>query len=181
MKRTIALATLLVLAGAAGAKAQQAEQKASSANAAVMGMSQIFGVVKSNIVKSAEQVPEDKYSYQPTREVRTFGQLIGHIADAHNYFCGLIAGTATPYAGSNEKLTSKAELQAALKKSFETCDAALAKVTDADLARPIDIFGNKANLAAAVTLVTSHDWEHYGNLVTYMRLNGMVPPSSQQN
>ena len=94
--------------------------------------------------------------------------------------CATIAGNAKQYEVVVEKLTTKADLTAALKASFDACDAALAAVTDADLVRPVDIFGNKANVAGAITLLASHGWEHYGNIVTYMRLNGMTPPSSQQ-
>ena len=180
MKYPTAVAALFVLASAGGLQAQAPQaEKASAARPAAMGMSQIFGLAKANVLKSADQMPEEKYSFQATKEVRTFGQLLGHIADANNFFCATIAGTPKQYEVVVEKLSTKADLTAALKKSFDACDAALAGVTDADLARPVDIFGNKANVAAAITLLSSHGWEHYGNIVTYMRLNGMTPPSSQ--
>jgi uncharacterized damage-inducible protein DinB len=178
MKYSTAVAALFVLASATTVQAQQAE-KASVARPAAMGVSQIFSLAKGNVLKSADQMPEEKYSFQATKEVRTFGQLLGHIADANNFFCATISGTPKQYEVSAEKLATKAELTAALKASFDACDTVLANVTDADLARPVDIFGNKANVAAAMTLVASHVWEHYGNIVTYMRLNGMTPPSSQ--
>jgi uncharacterized damage-inducible protein DinB len=180
MKRTIAVAVFFGLAGA-GVVQAQAPEKASGANMAATGMSQIFNLAKANIVKSAEQMPAEKYSYQPTKDVRTFAQMLGHIADANNFFCNMLAGTKQDYSSKAEALTTKAELQAALAKSFEKCDAALAATTDADLVKPVNIFGNQANVSALVTLLASHNWEHYGNLVTYMRINGMVPPSSQQN
>lgn len=178
MRHTTAVAMALVLASAGTMHAQQAE-KASGARPAVMGMSAIYGMAKANVLKSAEQVSEDKYAFQATKEVRTFGQLLGHITDANNFFCAKIAGGDPQYEVVAEKLTSKADLSAALKKSFDACDAALAGVTDADLARAMNIFGNQANVSSAITLLTSHNWEHYGNMVTYMRLNGMTPPSSQ--
>lgn len=180
MKRTTAVAALLLLAGAGSAQAQQAQQKASNAAAATMGMSAIYNVGKGYLLKTAEQLPEDKYGYRPNDKVRTAGQLIAHVADAMNFFCPTIAGTPKPYSDGIEKQhTSKAALTAALKQAFDGCDAVLAKITDADLAREVDLFGNKGNVAAAITLLSSHNFEHYGNLVTYMRENGMVPPSSQ--
>ncbi|MGQ0813275.1 MAG: DinB family protein [Gemmatimonadota bacterium] len=180
MKRISAVAAMLVLVSAAGAHAQQAQQKASDAAVATAGMSSVYSFAKGYILKAAEQVPEDKYAYQPTKDVRTFGQLLAHITDANNFFCALIGGTPKEYSDAVEKsVTTKAQLSAELKKSFDACDAALASVKDADLVKPVEIFGNKANLAAAITIESSHIWEHYGNIVTYMRLNGMTPPSSQ--
>jgi|SRR5687768_7442952 len=182
MRYPTAVAALFVLASASGlqAQAQHAHpEKAGAARPAAMAMSQIYGMAKGNVLKSADQMPEEKYSFQATKEVRTFGQLLGHIADANNFFCATIAGSPKQYEVVVEKLSTKAELTAALKASFDACDAVLAGVNDADLARPVDIFGNKANIAAAITLLASHGWEHYGNIVTYMRLNGMTPPSSQ--
>jgi uncharacterized damage-inducible protein DinB len=168
----------LVLAVAGSA---QAQEKATSANAATNGMAQMYSMVKGNLLKTAEQVPEEQYGYQPVKEVRTTGQLLGHVADAQNYFCSVIAGTPSDYAGAAEKLESKAAITAALKQSFDSCDAALATVTDADLTKMVKVFGNDVPLSQAITFLTAHDWEHYGNLVTYMRANGMVPPSSQRN
>lgn len=178
MKCTTAVTALLVLAIAGTA---QAQEKASSAKMATSGIAQLYSIVKGNLLKTAEQVPEEKYGYQPTKEVRTTGQLLGHVADAQNYFCSVIAGTPNEYAGAAEKLEGKAAISAALKKSFDTCDAALATVTDADLTKTVKVFGNDVPLSQAITFLTAHNWEHYGNLVTYMRSNGMVPPSSQRN
>src|SRR5687768_2263450 len=114
MKYPAAVAALLVIASAGTTQAQQAE-KSSAARSSVMGMSAILTVGKANVLKSAEQLPEDKYSFQATKEVRTFGQLFGHIADANNYFCATIAGTPQQYQGAVEKLSTKAELLAGLK------------------------------------------------------------------
>lgn len=179
MKRTTAVAALLLILGSASAQAQQAQEKASSANAATMGMAGIYNVGKDYLLQTAAQIPEDKYAYRPTDKVRTAGQLLAHIADAQNFFCALIAGTPKEYAVVAEKLEGKAAISGALKQSFDACDAVLAKVTDGDLAREVDIFGNKGTVSGAITLLSSHNFEHYGNLVTYMRENGMVPPSSQ--
>ena len=180
MKRTITLAAALILASAATATAQHADHnKASGAAVATNGMAALFNMAKANILAAAEQMPEDKYSFQATKDVRSFGQLIGHITDAQNFFCAQIAGAPKQYAVVAEKLATKAELVGALKASFTACDAVIARVTDADLVKPLTIFGNQSNVAGALTFVTSHNWEHYGNIVTYMRLNSMVPPSSQ--
>jgi len=177
MRRTITLTAVLFIASATSAIAQHADHKASSD--AANGISALYQMVKGNIVAAADQMPEDKYAFQATKEVRTFGQLVGHITDAQNFFCAQIAGAPKQYAVVAEKLATKAELVGALKASFTACDAVIARVTDADLVKPLTIFGNATNVAGAMTFLTSHNWEHYGNIVTYMRLNSMVPPSSQ--
>ncbi|HEY0304633.1 MAG TPA: DinB family protein [Longimicrobiales bacterium] len=176
MKRIAAVFALLV---AFGVSAAQAQEKASAAAASTTGITNLFHMAHANIVKAAEQIPEDKYAFQPTKEVRTLGALFAHIADANFMFCSMVGGT--PGTASAEKTAkTKAEIVAALKASYDACGAAYGKITDADLAKPVKIFGRDSNYSGALTFNTSHNWEHYGNIVTYMRLNGMVPPSSQQ-
>lgn len=176
--RVIAAAALMLVATSSSAYAQE---KASAANASVMGITAIYSQAKAYLVAAAEQIPEDKYSYQPTKDVRSVGALIAHIADAQNFFCTQVTASPAKYADKVEKnAKTKAELVAALKASFAACDAAYAGVTDAQLATPVNIFGRPGNYAAVLTLNSSHDWEHYGNIVTYMRMLGMTPPSSQQ-
>jgi uncharacterized damage-inducible protein DinB len=177
MKRVIAVLAVMTIAGAASA---QAQDKASGAAVSTKGVTDIFHMAHGNIVKAAEQMPEDKYGFQPTKEVRTFGQIVAHVADANNFFCSQVTATPKDYSDKIEKTaTTKAAIVAALKASYDACGAAYGAVKDADLSRALKIFGNDTNVAGALALNTSHNWEHYGNLVTYMRMNGMVPPSSQ--
>ncbi len=176
MRRVLAATVVLVLGVGSAAMAQEK----ASANAAVAGLTGPLLMVKGNIVKAAEQIPEDKYSFQPTKEVRTVGALFAHIADANTFFCSLITPQPKQYSDATEKnVKTKAEIIAALNKSFADCEAAYGAVTDADLAKPVNIFGNPTNWAGGMTMNTAHDWEHYGNIVTYMRMLNMVPPSSQ--
>jgi uncharacterized damage-inducible protein DinB len=181
MRSALIAGSLLILAATVSAQ----EQKASgggTANPATAGITRMYSEVKANILKTAEQVPADKYSYQPTPQVRTLGQILAHIADAQNNVCAAAVGDVKRYADTVEKTaTTKAAITTALKASFDACDAAYAKTTDAALARNTTVFGSPASIAYALTLNASHDWEHYGNLVTYMRMLGMVPPSSQGN
>ena len=178
MKRTILLSALM-LAGAASLA--HAQEKASSARVVADGITGIYAQTKMFVVKAAEQIPEDKYGYQPTKDVRTIGALFAHIADANNFFCSQVGASPKQYSDAVEKTAkTKAELLTALKASFATCDAAYGAATDADLSRSITIFGRPTNIAGALTMNAAHDMEHYGNLVTYMRMIGMTPPSSQQ-
>lgn len=179
MNRTIAAAACLTIAAATHAHAQAA-QKSSGNAVASSGIVSVYNYAKTYLIMTAEEVPEDKYSFQPTKDVRTVGAMLAHIADANNYFCAVIAGKPAKYEAVAEKLQAKPEIVAALKQSFEACDAAQAGVTDADLSKQVEVFGNRVPLSAAMTMNATHEWEHYGNLVTYMRINGMVPPSSRQ-
>jgi uncharacterized damage-inducible protein DinB len=132
------------------------------------------------IATAAEQMPEADYAFQPTPQVRTFGQLIGHLAGAQDYICAVALGNSKPPAEDaiENKVTTKAGLVAAIHASSEHCKAAYAQA-DAALHRSTTMFGSPSTRLGALIRNTVHDGEHYGNIVTYMRIKGMVPPSSQ--
>jgi hypothetical protein len=122
---------------------------------------------------------EANYSFKPAPTVRSFGEIIGHLANENYLMCAPAIGQANPVASKDyEKVTAKAELVAALKASLAFCDPAY-KLPDARLNDPVELFGTKSTKLWAITLNLQHNGEHYGNLVTYMRIKGMVPPSSQ--
>lgn len=142
---------------------------------------------ESNIAKSAEMMPEELYGMRPgpQLEVRTFGQLIGHLANFSYVFCSDARGEKNPMEGVDyEKQTSKAELVKALKTAFGYCDGVYAGIADASLTETIMATrddGTKVPSIRIARLIAdiSHNQEHYGNIVTYLRIKGMVPPSSQ--
>ena len=138
-----------------------------------------YDIVKGNITKAAEQMPEASYSFKATADVRSFGELLGHIANANFMICSAASGEKSPATGDAEKLATKAEVQKALADSFAFCDKAWTTVSGARGSAPVELFGMKLTGATAMSFNAAHDWEHYGNIVTYMRLKGMVPPSSQ--
>jgi uncharacterized damage-inducible protein DinB len=178
MKRIAAATAMMVMATASLA---QAQDKASGGRAAAEGISAIYSQTKGFLVAAAEQIPEDKYGFQPTKDVRTVGALFAHVADANNFFCSQVTSSPKQYSDAVEKTAkTKAELVTALKASFAACDVAYAGVTDADLSKPLNIFGQQRNFAGALTMNAAHDMEHYGNIVTYMRIIGLTPPSSQR-
>lgn len=134
--------------------------------------------LKKNLSASAALVPEADYAFKPTPQVRSFGQLIGHLANDHYLMCSGAKGEKNPDATDYEKVTGKTELVAALDKSIAYCDGVLASMTDATGTQPVELFKQKFLRLGALNLNVSHSSEHYGNLVTYMRLKGLVPPSS---
>ena len=129
--------------------------------------------MQDKIMKSAKAMPESKYSYRPTKEVRSFAEILNHVTDISNFLCSTMKGEATPPAAAARN--SKAEIMAALKSSFDYCDGAFSGFTDAHLNDPADFFGHRTNRMFILTQVGNHDALHYGNLVTYMRLNGLEP------
>ena len=123
---------------------------------------------------------EDLYAFKPTPEVRSFGQLLGHIADANYMICSIASGSKPPGSSVEKTKTTKADIGAGLAASFAYCDKVWSATTDASAAAPVKMpFGPAMPRLSALAFNTSHDFEHYGNIVTYMRLNKMVPPSSQ--
>ena len=162
-----------VLALAAPAAAQTAANPLTGATKAT------YDLIKGNLVKSAEKVPEEHYAFKPSPDVRSFGQIVGHIADANYMICSAAGGSAGPKDSIEKTKTSKADLQKALADSFAACDAAYAGMTDAKGAQMVKFFGKEQPQIAVLAFNTAHDFEHYGNLVTYMRIKGIVPPSSE--
>ncbi|NJD20874.1 MAG: DinB family protein [Gemmatimonadetes bacterium] len=152
-------------------------EPAQVSQAVVGSVAPLFEAVKGYIVASAEEMPEEKYGYQPTPEVRTFGQIVGHVAASQYGFCNAALGGG-PEPEDYEALTSKAALVEALKKAFDHCGPAYA-MDDTRAMETVELWGQTGTRLWVLTFNLTHNWEHYGNLVTYLRANGMVPPSSQ--
>ena len=129
--------------------------------------------MQDKIMKSADGMPESKYGYRPTKEVRSFAEILNHVADISYILCSNVKGEATP--GTAAAKGSKAEIKAYLKGAFDYCDGVYSGFTDAHLNDPANFFGAKTNKMFILTQVGNHDALHYGNLVTYLRLNGLVP------
>ena len=122
-----------------------------------------FNEVAGWVVAAAEKVPADKYGYRPVETVRTFGQIVGHVADGLNYYCAAAAGKQQQWSDAVEKAVSgKEALVAKLKSSVAACGGA---------------YTTPANWAPLIENV-GHTSLHYGNIITYMRGLGLVPPSS---
>lgn len=140
----------------------------------------MYGISKGDLLKSAEEMPEENYSFKPVSTVRTFGQLVGHVADAQYEFCAAIIGDGKQPPGIEKTKTSKADLVQALKDGFAYCDQAYNSMTDTHAAEVIKFFNFNAPKLSILSFNVAHNMEHYGNMVTYLRIKGLVPPSSQQ-
>jgi uncharacterized damage-inducible protein DinB len=139
----------------------------------------LYQGVRNNLIKAADKMPEENYAFKPVPEVRSFGQLVGHVADAQYLFCSAVKGEKKASPGVEKSKATKADLTAALKEAFAYCDAVYDAMSDDKAAQITKFFGRERANITVLHFNTSHNNEHYGNIVTYMRLKGLVPPSSE--
>lgn len=165
------MAAALALAVATPAAAQS--------SALAQSLKKQYEISKDDVKRTAAKVGEDVYSFRPTPEVRSFAELLGHIADANQMICSMATSGTPPTQKVEKNKTAKADLQKALEDAFATCDAAFDSMTEAKGAEMVKFFGGDQPRIAVLAFNTAHNFEHYGNLVTYMRLKGIVPPSSE--
>jgi len=152
-----------------------------SAQAVTSSLLGLHETTKDNIVASAQMLDEDMYAFRPTDEVRSMGQLFAHVAGAQYSFCSAAAGEANPNSENFEETrTTKASIVEALEQGFGYCEGVYARMTDDMGARSVTFFGGPNTAFGVLAFNSAHNYEHYGNLVTYMRLNGITPPSSMQ-
>jgi len=170
---------LFAMAVAADALAQT-PAPAASGGPLTAALQEQYNAVKLNVTEAAEKMAEADYGFRPVDTVRTFGQFVGHIADANFSYCALAKGEKPPMTSSADKLTTKAELVAALAKATAYCDAVYGAMTDEKAL--VMIKAGRTDMPAGALLFrnVSHTNEHYGNLVTYMRIKGLVPPSTER-
>jgi uncharacterized damage-inducible protein DinB len=161
--------------GASNSKAEQASQGPFSTYNKIF-----YARMKTILVSSAEKMPEENYNFKPIDSVRSYGQIVGHLADAQYNFCAMALGETNPVLKIEETKTTKADLVAALKGALTYCDKAYDGMTDASGAQMVKLFGMDMPKFGVLNINNAHDMEHYGNLVTYMRLKNIVPPSSEQ-
>jgi uncharacterized damage-inducible protein DinB len=140
----------------------------------------VYGFQKDILIRSAEKMPEENYNFKPADTVRSYGQIVGHLADAQYLFCSNALDEKNPGLKIEQTKTSKVDLIAALKTAFAYCDKAYDGMTDASGSQIVKLFGTDTPKLGALNFNNVHNWEHYGNLVTYMRIKNIVPPSSEQ-
>lgn len=135
--------------------------------------------VRSVFTTAAEQMSEEDYAFKPTPEVRSFGQLLAHVAGTNYWFCSTATGEKAPVTDVETTITTRAEIQKTLAESFEYCERAYAAMSDNAKATAMKQFMGKPLPALAVlNFRTYHSLLHWGNAITYMRLRGKVPPST---
>jgi uncharacterized damage-inducible protein DinB len=152
---------------------------ASPANPITQSEKGLYSFIARGVVGAAAKMPEENYSFKPTPDVRSFGQLVGHVADANYMFCSQAAGETNPSTGIEKTKTSKADLVAAIKVSVAYCSKVFDNMTDAKGSETTKFRSFDLAKLSLLSLNTAHTDEHYGNMVTYLRLKGIVPPTSE--
>jgi uncharacterized damage-inducible protein DinB len=164
-------------------RAAQAPSQAPAAGAILVRVAQnAWAGAKRNIVESADQMPEADYGFKPADGVRTFGQVLAHVADSNYFYCARSKGEAPPVPdGTLEKTaTTKAAIVKGLRESIAYCDAVYGSLTAATAADMVKAGDNQIPRVQPLFNNASHNVEHYGNLVTYFRIKKMVPPSTKR-
>ena len=157
-------------------------QKPPSGNPITEALRDAWNGAKMNVRRSADVMPEAKYSFKPVDSVRTFGQILAHVADSNYFYCARSKGEPPPVPdGTLEKqATTKAAIVKALGESVAYCDAVYAGLTPASAAETVKAGENQIPRVQPLFGNVSHNVEHYGNLVTYFRMKKMVPPSTKR-
>ena len=173
MNRQILVVLSTAIAGAITLPAQPAAGGSSIS----AELKQSYTSVKNNLLKAAEKMPEENYGFKPVPEIRSFGALVAHVADSQTRACNALRGEQKPTTASSK--TAKADIVAALKDSIADCDSAFDSLTDATASETVKLGRGQMTRAGALMRVAIHDNEEYGYLAVYLRLKGIVPPSSE--
>ena len=162
----------------------QAQIASSPADPLSQAIRSAWNGAKLNLRESAEQMPDADYNFKPpqTDSVRTFGQIVAHVAGSNYEYCSLARGEKTPFTEDafEKSAKTKAEIVKAITDAIAYCDAVYDKLTDLSLSEVVSAPGSAAQVPRIRPLLgnITHVQEHYGNLVTYFRIKGMVPPST---
>jgi len=172
MNRIITVTLLVSLAGAVALAQDKGAQNPFSADT-----KSSYTGIKNTLLKAADKMPDENYSFRTTPQVRTYGEMVGHIADIQVMLCGLAKGEQKQPVAAGK--TAKADLIAALKQSFDYCDSVYDSMTDATGATKVTMFGRQMTKLGVLNFNSMHDNEMYGTMVAYLRIKNIVPPSSE--
>jgi hypothetical protein len=175
MKRLICLAVLCLFAPML-ARAQDA-----AANPLTATVRKILDDNAKNLIAAADEMPAEKYSFTPTPEIRTFGQVVAHVAMVNNNVCAMLFTPAAAMPGKLDEKDPKDKLVSGLKASMDYCAQAFSKLTDANFTEMIPAFGGRKMTRLGVALIVTNDLiDHYAGMAIYLRLNNLLPPTAQK-
>lgn len=180
--RSVLITTALLVGACVVAVAQQPAPQPSSASdtakpSLVSEALAGYNRTKKNIIGAAEAMPAEYFSFKPTPEIRSYAELFDHVAQAQTGLCGVVSGAPSEHEPASNA-TTKEEVVAMMKQSFDSCDAAFATVTDANATEVSGKGFMRGSKVGNIQKDTAHNNEMYGQMVVYMRLKGIVPPST---
>ncbi len=146
----------------------------------VSGSKAFYTYAKTEVLKAAEKMPAESYSFRPTDDVRTFAEVLGHIADAQYSICGGAIGQKAAESSVEKTKKTKPEVMDALKAAFAACDKVWAGMDTVKALETVNMFNGPKTRISVLDFNTGHTYEHYGNLATYLRIKRIVPPSSEE-
>ncbi len=175
MPRLVVLTLMLAILATGGAGSSQASDNPLSTD-----LKSDYHTIRDYFIRAAEKMPDADYAFKPSPDVRTLAQQIAHVADDQYNLCAPALGEKrqAAYTAIEKSLSTKADLMPALKEAFAYCDRAYDALTDASGAQPS--LGRPRNRFSMLNWNLWHTWEHYGNIVVYLRMKGLVPPSSEK-
>jgi hypothetical protein len=179
MKRTfLAILGLALMPYAAGAQQAAAPTETNPVSNMVRS---VLEKSSTNMVAAADEMPADKYSFHPTPAQMSFGHLVTHMISSNYFLCSKISGAAAPGGDKPAETDPKDKLVSQLKASFDFCTQVLAKVDDSNLGEQIPTRGDHKSSRAALMIALTNDFaDHYSMAATYLRLNGLLPPTAKE-
>jgi len=181
MSRIPLLAAMLLLAAPLHAQTSDGEYYDAFSPSMAATVKAMYGTMRRNLLDSAQVMSDEEYAFKPTPQVRSFGELVSHVALANMFFCGQVKGEMPKFPANANTMTQKADLVKLLSDALTYCDEAYNGTTDQNFSAVLKVAGSKPSSATRGAILffnTTHDNEHYGNMVVYMRLKGHVPPST---
>jgi uncharacterized damage-inducible protein DinB len=183
MRRIFALSLLLTcLAKPAVAQTTDGGFNEALSTSMAASVKAMHATIRRNLAEAAAGMPAEEYAFKPTPQVRSFAELVGHVVNANFFFCSQAKGEGSPSTQNHERVADKAALVKALNESLAYCDAVYTATTDANFGQVVKLAGpnggTQASRGSVLVFNTTHNNEHYGNIVVYMRLKGHVPPST---
>ncbi len=178
LKKTKTVAIMAMLTALAFTNIS-AQNKTAETDSLISSINDGANYVREMFTKSADQMSEEDYAFRPTPEVRSFGEILAHVADTNYWFCATAKGEKPPVSGIEKAKKTRPEIQKALSDSFAYCDEAHAAMSDPQKAKTlVTLMGTERPALAVLIFRSHHSLLHYGNVITYMRIREKVPPSS---
>jgi uncharacterized damage-inducible protein DinB len=179
----LALAAILAVPAVAAAQTSDSGIGAALTPSTAASVNNMHLTIRRNLIEAAEAMPAGEYAFKPTADVRSFVQLLGHVAAANFFFCSMAKSEAPPSAVNIERtVTDKPGMVKALGDALNYCDGVYTEMTDANANQMVKVSGPGGGTQSTRALVlmfnTTHNNEHYGNVILYLRLKGIVPPST---